>query len=313
MKRYFLPFVFSIFLFNCGDDKTLSPSYADVNWYEIQDSSDPTDHLRYEIYKATDISIFYSDTIGKQFRGYDGFGDSIIHYEILDPYYVISASSGDITFSYSGDRNAIRNGMLLLRDHVIPMLNPLVYPRSFLLVERLTLNAGSTELQGYRQGNVYKGMTTTMVSHVSTFGGMSEWEKHVLAAEIAAPSWQPYLVEKFAAELDIFYAISNNSVTWGAGYAANAYDRNVILNPSASGIPYRAHWNAYGFLTRSMARILTALYYTPTKIEDVCSFVQAVLTYSEAEFREVYEGVDGDAFLFAKFAIIKELMDKVNE
>ena len=90
MKTYSLYFLLIIFFISCSDeDKTLTPSYADINWFELSDSPDELGHMCYEIYKNTNISVFYSDTIGRQFRGIDGYGDSIIHYEIINPQYKI--------------------------------------------------------------------------------------------------------------------------------------------------------------------------------------------------------------------------------
>ena len=52
MKTYSLYFLLIILFISCSDeDKTLTPSYADINWFELSDSPDELGHMCYEIYK----------------------------------------------------------------------------------------------------------------------------------------------------------------------------------------------------------------------------------------------------------------------
>lgn len=86
MKIYLLIIITGFLLGSCSDDsKRLSPSYQDINWFEIEDSKDEIDHLRYCIYEKTMISIYYNNKLGEQERGEDAFGDKIIHEEFLLP------------------------------------------------------------------------------------------------------------------------------------------------------------------------------------------------------------------------------------
>ena len=88
MKIYLLIIITGFLLGSCSDDsKRLSPSYQDINWFEIEDSKDEIDHLRYCIYEKTMISIYYNNKLGEQERGEDAFGDKIIHEEFLLPEY----------------------------------------------------------------------------------------------------------------------------------------------------------------------------------------------------------------------------------
>ena len=318
LQIYFLIPFLTAFLFSCSDDnKTLKPSYVDVNWFEIKDGPNETDHLRYEIYTSTGISLFYSDTLGKQFRGYDGFGDSIIHHEILNPYYMISSSSGDISYVFSSNQVAIRQKMIFLRDQVIPLLERVMYPRSFLIVEELTLNASATEAAGNRKGNVYRGMMTTLVSRASEIGAMNATDRRLLAAEIAGELWGIYVEMEYGGKLAEFYAVSDNGVTWPANASTRTtYNRNVMTAPTQYEIPYMDHWNGYGFLLRnpdiiSNPGLPRLVYYTPTQKQDVCSFIQAVLLYTEAEFRAQYESVVGFNLLLTKYRLMKELVDTI--
>lgn len=324
MKTYSLYFLLIIFFISCSDeDKTLTPSYADINWFELSDSPDELGHMCYEIYKNTNISVFYSDTIGRQFRGIDGYGDSIIHYEIINPQYTIASATSTITYILSYDRNAIRDGIMFLRDKVIPVLSPNTYPRSFLIVENLTLNATSTVANGQREGQVFNGLMTTLVSNISKLSTMSSEDQTRLAKQIASPILQTYLNNTRRDELENFYAVSDNSVTWPAdALSTTAYQRlvNSTIPPTNTGyLPYREHWNAYGFLisnpnspgTLNGGPDVYTKFTTPTQAQDVISFIEAVLTYSETEFQALYENTVGYEFLIEKYRMIKKLLDEV--
>ena len=64
MKKAIYAAVAALLVAGCGKDKDLSPSGLDRNWFAVEDSSDPVDHLRYEIYSQTGIALFRNDTIG---------------------------------------------------------------------------------------------------------------------------------------------------------------------------------------------------------------------------------------------------------
>jgi hypothetical protein len=322
MKKYILIFFCATLIWSCKDDdnSTLEPSYADVDWFEIKDGPDEIDHLRYGIYTSTGISILYSDILGTQFRGLNGFGDSIIYTQRLNPYYAIVGTSGNIAYTFSENKTDIRNGVLFLKEQVIPLLNPVIYPRSFFLVESLILNASSTIAAGNREGSVFRGLMTTLVSHVSEMGSLNATEKHALGAEISAPIWAAYLEMEYAVELVGFYLVSDNSVTNWPTNASNrtTYNRDVRSNPGTYDIPTKPHWNEFGFLIKnpdliSNTNIPTLLYYTPTQTQDLTSFVQAALTYSEVEFQALYENVTGYNLLINKYRMVKKLIDAVND
>jgi hypothetical protein len=316
MKTRLFTLIISLALFGCGNDdsRALAPSLADVDWFAVQDSPDELDHARYEIYRSTGVSIFYSDTLGKQFRGIDALGDSIIHHEILNPYYLISSTTGNVAYTFTANRQALRNTVAFLRDDVLPMLHESIYPRSFLLVEDLTLNASLTEAIGKREGNVYKGLMTTIVSHANAISSMTAAEKNLLAAEIAATSWGAYWEMYRQQDLNAFYAISDNSVTWPTGTTPNAYDRPVRANSPTGYIPTRDHWKAYGFLEHGdiiASTLLNFLFQTPTKAQDVVAFATAALAFTEEEFRAQHGTVTGYDLMLAKYKMVKSWINEL--
>ena len=203
MKKAIYAAVAALLVAGCGKDKDLSPSGLDRNWFAVEDSSDPVDHLRYEIYSQTGIALFRNDTIGSIDRGLDALGNPYVYYEVLDVNYAITSRTEVATYELSEDDDAVIAGLELMRDRVIPILPEKLYPRCFLLVGRLDIDQKKNR-KG--EASAYRGMMTTAVGRLNSIKTMSEAEKKRLAAEIAAEVISVYLVNERATELEDFYA-----------------------------------------------------------------------------------------------------------
>ena len=180
------------------------------------------------------------------------------------------------------------------------------------------MNAGSgLGTSGPREGALHKGLMTTLVGHVNSLATMTVEEKRALGYEVAAPEWGYYLNLRYGNVLERFYDLSQKSVPWPEGRnTESAHDRNVLsTGTTASYLPYSPNWNSFGFLVFNMDKTFTGSgntytrYATPTQEQDVTSFVAAVLRYSEAEFRAIYQSVEGYDTLIAKFLLMKELIN----
>ena len=321
MKLYkLLTISLSALLLSCSDDnKRLDPTDKDRNWFNLEDSPDELEHLRYEIFRETGITILYSDTLGFQDRGVNDYGDRVIHYEILNPGYIITSASNEIYYSFFSDRAAIKNGVTFLKEYVIPKLTPTIYPRSYLLVEKLVLNATMTLAQGRRDGEVYKGLMTT-VANTGTLASISTEGKRKLGGAIVAPEWYNYLIQHNSSDLDRFYDVSEHSVDLTGYTVTTVYDQRTHTSTGAY-LPFTPSWHAYGFLSYdpndigTMERFIVGGEYTrwfsPTKQQDAEAFIAIVQAYSESEFHELYKDEVGVEHLVAKYRILKEVMDNI--
>ena len=318
MKKYITLLPLLLFLAGCSDDdnKRLEPTYADIDWFALEDSSDEIDHMRYEIYAETGLSVYYNDTIGTQSRGYNGYGEEIIHTEVLTPCYSIGGGTNTLKYKLPQGRDNIRNGVVFIRDMVLPKLFPGAYPRSILLVDDLVLDAFSNT--SIRAGDIYRGKMTTVVSRTKELGGMSAEERNALASEIAAYSLYVYLDLYHADKLANFYAVSDASVEWPEGsYHDTIYGQ--LVSTSSSSVPYRSHCNAFGFLETdpAMYSLFLAIgdeylmFVNPSREYDVITFLKAVMSVSEADFRAAYEGRDGYGMLIDKYRLMREILETV--
>jgi hypothetical protein len=304
----------------CGndDDGTLDPSYLDKDWLAITDSADPLDHSRYEVYRDKGVSIYYTDTIGKEFRHVNVYGDSIIHVEKLDPFYSVTGEDASTTYLLSKNRDDIYNAVLFVKENVLPAIPPALYPRNILLVNELTLNAFSTEADGKRFGNVYNGYRTLIISNVGRVGSMTPAEKKQLVEEVTATVLYENSRSRFLADLEIFFAVSESLYTPETS-RPSVYHQMIS---SGSAVNYKPHWYQYGFLNSSpsMPGQLTpnpsvpgeySRYYTPSQDEDAHDFFTAVLRYTGEEFDAEYSAVAGYELLRQKYDMICAIVDAI--
>ena len=85
-----------------NDDEDLTPSYADRNWYKLEDSDEAADHAFYVLYQTYGIPIFYNDTIGKEERGLSREGEEIVHYEVIDiDYWITSRTANYVVYNFN--------------------------------------------------------------------------------------------------------------------------------------------------------------------------------------------------------------------
>ena len=88
MKRwYYIGIFFTLFaLWACDQEDDLTPSGHEKEWMIIEDSDDPLDKLRYEIFRDYGVATYYNDTIGSEER-VDMIGNPYTYYERLKIFY----------------------------------------------------------------------------------------------------------------------------------------------------------------------------------------------------------------------------------
>lgn len=298
MKKYILLFsLISLFTWSCGDDEgNLSPSGLEKNWFVLEDSDDPIDHLRYEIFKNTGIPIYYNDTIGSEQRNAPGIGEYTYH-EVLQVFYSPgSETPGPSTARYSlpKNKNTLEDILVFLRDEVIPEVPKGTYLPSILIVDTLITPSGDSL--------AFKGLNTTVIGQAHHFVNMKETEKELMKGCFLASSISNVLLLKETEWLEEnFYALT---------YKLNPENKNFLYSTRtisyaiykgfgswpATNIPpkveaYQQTLGLLGFIgpkSKPNAGLAERMWYVPTKEQDVQQYCQAILAYSEEEFMELY-------------------------
>lgn len=138
MIKYFIFLVIALELLACSKEDNLLPSDADKNWYTIENKPGELNQLRYKIYKDYGCPVYYNDTLGCEFRGFDSQGDSIIYWETLKIGYTISGKN-TIPYTLSQKEERLIAATRLLDERVMPLFQEknIIMPRAILLVDSI--------------------------------------------------------------------------------------------------------------------------------------------------------------------------------
>ena len=297
---YAVVLISSLFIVSCNDDDELTPSNLDLDWYTLQDSDDPVDHLRFTLYESYGIPIYYNDTIGMQERGVDNAGETIIYYEVLNPNYSILSSSEYAYYSLSADREAILDGLEFIQSEVLPLLvSKKLYPRSYLLVDTLILN--STSSYAY-EANVYRGYMTTCIGWIGDLDGMAASDLVRLGCEIAAEEYATYLMEQTPGLVEEFLNVSRTEIL-----GMNLYSQSLT---AYSDIPFVEHLEEYGFLSYDEGQNHNASRVTTiNERADVADYVTEVLLGDDEAFERQYAGY---SYVLRKYSLMKTIVENIN-
>lgn len=294
-KILFLGCICGIFLLgSCYKESDLSPSYFDQNWYVLEDSDNPLDHQRYLVYKEYGIPIFYKDTIGSQYRGEDAFGEPVIYYEVINPDYTIGTMYKKTTFELSEREDDLMEGVKFVEERVLPeLISPVMYPRCFLLVKKVTLsNATSYE------ANSFRGMMTTLVSHVEKLKDMGDAELQRLAMEVVGEQIGAYLADSCVVELEQFLNVSRKEV--------NPNGSLYAFRLTLGSTPKMAPVANYGFLSFDRKEANNAnTCFTVTEQRDVMDYVTEVYMNDDAAFEEKYKDYP---YVLKKYGLMKKVV-----
>ncbi len=294
-KILFLGYICGLFLFgSCYKENDISPSYLDRNWYVLEDSENPLDHQRYLVYKEYGIPIFYKDTIGSQNRGVDAFGEPVIYYEVINPDYTIETMFKKTTFELSEQEDDLINGVKLIGERVMPeLISPVLYPRCFLLVKKITLSNVSSY-----EANCFRGMMTTLVSCVEKLKDMSDAELKRLAMEVVGEQIGAYLADSCVVELESFINVSRKEVN----PTGTLYSFRLLLSSS----PKMAPVENYGFLSFDRKEANNAnTCFTVTEQRDVMDYVTEVYMNDDVAFKEKYKDYP---YVLKKYDLMKKVV-----
>ena len=300
MKYSFLLCLLALIVWSCGDDEgNLSPSGLEKNWFVLEDSEDPIDHIRYEIYKNTGFPIYYNDTIGSEMRYSPGIGEYTYH-EVLQVFYSPgSTTPGRTSARYSlvsPERKNVREVLEFVRDEIIPEIPKGTYLPSILLVDSLTTPSGDT--------TVYKGLTTTVLAQVHHFHEMDDAAKNLMKGAFLSSAITSKLALEEAEWLDEnFYALSYAVNPAREDYIYSIDNKRNMVYQAYSGLnsEIAKHMGTFGMIgtLTPPSKVSTGntlptdpyhpeMWYVPTKEQDLQQYCQAILAFTEEEFMERY-------------------------
>ena len=129
-----------LLMLGCQKEDALESKIDYVNLYEITDSpEDSVQHLRYELYKNYNVSVYFTDTVGKYFLKNDIYGNPVYRYELLDLNWEFSSNASEnreIDYYFITDEGRKMNSLRFVRNFVENCAQSL-RPLSMLLTDSL--------------------------------------------------------------------------------------------------------------------------------------------------------------------------------
>ena len=268
----------------CTEDNEIGTIVGERNWLVVEDSDDPIDGQRYDIFREFGIPVYYNDTIGQETR-YSFAGNPYTYYERLQVFYNPGGTlvTGRFTLLPAEEKQLVKPMLDFLQTELLPMIPEDFYIPSILLVDSLVVGADSV---------AYKGFNTVVCAQVREFAGMNEdsrrwWMGSVMSSMLAnnlINSENEWFTENFFA---LSQAVNPTSDRVYSSSSNNYYVNQAF---SGSSVP-RDEWSlgALGFLNHKARYLIPGnelFAFVPTRESDVKQFCEAIFAMSTEEFAE---------------------------
>lgn len=311
-------------LFSCGED-ALKPEIDFSSPYVMKDDpSDPIQHRCYEVYKQYGVSVFFTDTITKEYIGEDHFGKPLYKSETLDLNWDFTSNSSKgskYVFDYLKDAEQKTNAMRFVDIH-LSRVSKSMRPFTILLTDSIHRVKG-TETTDYQYVSNFR------VLAMAKLRDMTDRQLDSLSLAIISKT----VIDKVKLNSSLtarFYAVSDKGGYYGkewqeigstlkyfteakwknAKLAPNviwnegAYEASCAKNPYSVFNPNRG-WTEEAFNTARTEITAEAGKYgficgdcyldgamghlnTPSKDDDIQFFVTKMLDLGAAKFKERY-------------------------
>ena len=319
-------------LFACSDDinDDVYATYADRDWYVVEDKPGELNQLLYRIYTETGLPIFYNDTLGTWEDGVDAYGNPVIRHELLMIGYTVSDYYDDVCrYALSDDEAGMIAAVEVLREEVFPLLAQVQLPNCILLVDTLFtpqdtnwivanvvkevrgtvvgINVEDTEADNV-ETLADEGETVKVISVKDmTPEAQKEWALSILNEELASN-----LATNFPEQLNAFYEITRlagKTYNWDYSLSMKWYDgiMGTIYNKEAGYyglIEYVREYQA-----EDESGTLSTYKVWPSETEDVKAFLELIETTPEEDIQAMYESAYPN--VWEKYLMMKDLLAEI--
>ena len=245
-----------------------APSNKDENYLVVSDNpNDPMDHAVFELYKATGIPVFYSDTIGHRQVGDSAGIPQYFYIRLMLNYSPSTGESNSIRYTLVPRERRLKSMLDLLENQLLTVLPPL--PSVFLTD---SLYTPSRDIPIIRNAQV--GFNTVAIRSVDpdTMSADAKSE-YVLAVLTRVASQKLQMLKSVLLETD-FYSVSEDLSPYVDPY-------HVQLEEISDG---SQTFEDFGFITdiKSHGKI-----YSPDKSTDLGSYLEAVFSNTTDAFNSM--------------------------
>lgn len=167
MKKLWLLLISVLMLTACSEDKISGDGVDLTNEFEItDDSNDPVQHERYQIFKEYNVPVLFNDTIAKRQIGTDLYGKPIMQYETVDLNWDFDSYSNSVQYVYDYLKtDESKMDALRFVRKFLEMCSKRMRPFSIMVANNLTSKPESSSLA---EKQYVSGFRTLVFYNVST-------------------------------------------------------------------------------------------------------------------------------------------------
>ncbi len=265
--KYILFICFWGYFCGCSEDDNFSLLDLRDNYFAVSgELTDPESMLRRSFYEETGVHLLFNDTLRKEYRGTDRYGEAVYFVETVNyGYYLTNMLDSKYLFNYFTELEEQQAAVDFVCQRVFSSFSSKLYPYSLLLAKRIDayqLNGDEDEyvLNGedldYISG--WKGIAISLRDILH----MTEEEKNEYAAALILQIVSTGIAQVEESEFVDFFS-------WADGY----YEQYALWVPLED-------IRSVGFLGYRPG-LLRQWY---SKVEDQTSYVKAILGMTEEEF-----------------------------
>ena len=263
---YILGWLCVCLLSSCSEKEDVQPLDLKDNYYEIsEDASDPESLLRKEFEETLGIHLLFNDTLRKEYRGTDRYGNDVYFVQKVDfSYYLTSMSKQRYLFEYLDDIESQRAAVEFMKERILNMFSSKLYPYSLLLVKRINAYQASLDGDQYElvdeDMDYIAGWNSMAVAFRDILNMSGEEKEAVVLRQIVSNS----ISKVEDSEFEEFFS-----------FAEGYYEQWSIFAPLND-------IKTVGFLGSNPLMGTVRVWYS--KEEDLASYVNVLLTMTEEEF-----------------------------
>lgn len=341
MKRYLLYGILGVILsfIACSKDEEDITAEKENNWFAIPDRPGELGQLLYNIYEESGVSVFVNDTLGSTYKGEDAYGNPAYDYETITEKFYIYGNRERIRFVLSRDTAAMVLAAKVIKNWVIPNLPPDLSEqriKSILLTDSLLWSVyGGDTLKRKDAKTAWVSNISVETLPVGRLFDIKQMDDRALkfwAGMILSVKPATWIVANFPDEMKMWQdtthadRTSRNTSFFGTGgnTPTSWYRYNIVTQEPEDGPDSKYYQDSWSYHRKGFLEWVDNLlveetdepewvkiyFKAPTLTIDIMNYVALVYAYSEAEFKEMFAGVEGEKKITAKRKMMLELLEK---
>lgn len=204
--------LFLLCMISCNSEDILEPCDINEDFFTVPENAvDDESVLRRNFHNETGVHLLFNDTIRREYRGKDAFGDEVWYKETVDfNYKLTQVLSAEYDFEYLTDMSEKEKAAEFIKDEIFSHLEKKLRPYSVLLLNKILVYEYSDTYYktdwweyNFRTGMRCHGLTMKDISI------MNDDEKRAFCGNYFSTLINDKLDKDYTLDLSDFYSYSD--------------------------------------------------------------------------------------------------------